>query len=335
NESQSASGTLSTQGFGSAVAVGVGGTILRSADGVAWSSVASGTGSELRGVAVSNDYTLTTAWKSDGTFSTNGFGSAVAVGVGGTILRSGDGGDTWNASVSAPTSGDLNAVAWFGDSFAAAKGNSTSSTQGFGSAVAVGVGGTILRSADGGANWTSVSGGTNANLLSVVMASETLGYISGAGGTILITTDGGTSWTAQSSGTGDTLNSIVVLPNGTGVGVGNNGTAVITNTGGNVLATGEGETPASSKPNAFGLKQNYPNPFNPSTTIRYELAAPSDVKLNVFDVLGREVATLVNQRQSAGNYRVGFNASNLSSGIYFYRLQTGNFTQTKKMLLVK
>jgi len=89
------------------------------------------------------------------------------------------------------------------------------------------------------------------------------------------------------------------------------------------------------KPYQFALEQNYPNPFNPTTMIQYELASPSEVKLRVFDVLGREVATLINARQSAGRYRVEFNASRLSSGVYFYRLETQNFSQTRKMFLVK
>ncbi|MFQ3597214.1 MAG: NF038122 family metalloprotease [Chloroherpetonaceae bacterium] len=93
--------------------------------------------------------------------------------------------------------------------------------------------------------------------------------------------------------------------------------------------------PQTSKPYQFALEQNYPNPFNPTTTIQYELASPSEVKLRVFDVLGREVATLVNARQSAGRYRAEFNATALSSGVYFYRLETQDFTQTRKMFLVK
>ncbi|MFQ3597399.1 MAG: endonuclease/exonuclease/phosphatase family protein [Chloroherpetonaceae bacterium] len=101
--------------------------------------------------------------------------------------------------------------------------------------------------------------------------------------------------------------------------------------------------PNNSKPHSFALQQNYPNPFNPSTTIAYQLGSISDVKLEIYDVLGRKVGTLVNSRQAAGAYSVNFNASRLSSGVYFYRLQatatngaTGqNFVETKKMMLVK
>ncbi len=88
-------------------------------------------------------------------------------------------------------------------------------------------------------------------------------------------------------------------------------------------------------PKQFALEQNYPNPFNPTTMIRYELPLASAVSLKVYDVLGREVATLVNERQEAGAYSIPFNATALSSGIYFYRLQAGNFVATKKMMLVK
>lgn len=92
---------------------------------------------------------------------------------------------------------------------------------------------------------------------------------------------------------------------------------------------------AGKVPAAFSLAQNYPNPFNPSTTIRYELALASDVKLKVFDILGREVATLVSAKQAAGNYAAQFNASRLSSGVYFYQLKAGGLIAIRKMMLVK
>ena len=94
------------------------------------------------------------------------------------------------------------------------------------------------------------------------------------------------------------------------------------------------ERPAR-KPEQFVLAQNYPNPFNPSTTIKYELPWSSDVRLSVFDMLGREVSVLVNERRHAGVYEVKFDGSNLSSGVYFYRLQAGDFVSTKKVLVLK
>ncbi|MFQ3597685.1 MAG: T9SS type A sorting domain-containing protein [Chloroherpetonaceae bacterium] len=85
----------------------------------------------------------------------------------------------------------------------------------------------------------------------------------------------------------------------------------------------------------YALAQNYPNPFNPTTNISYVLPKAENVSLKVYDVLGREVATLVNEVKAAGAYTVPFNASNLASGVYFYKLQAGSFVQTKKMMLVK
>ena len=88
-------------------------------------------------------------------------------------------------------------------------------------------------------------------------------------------------------------------------------------------------------PKGFELKQNYPNPFNPITVITYELSTISDVSLIVYDVLGKKVQTLINEHQSAGNHSVTFNASNFSSGVYFYRLNVDGYTASKKMLLIK
>ena len=103
-----------------------------------------------------------------------------------------------------------------------------------------------------------------------------------------------------------------------------------------------GTTPVKvveSTPTGFVLLQNYPNPFNPSTMISYQLAVNSQVTLKVYDILGKEVAVLVNGRQEAGSYTVPFNASKgtlgLASGVYFYRLQAGSFVSTKKLILMK
>ncbi len=88
-------------------------------------------------------------------------------------------------------------------------------------------------------------------------------------------------------------------------------------------------------PDHYALNQNFPNPFNPSTKISFALPEAQNVKLVVHDIMGREVATLVNERRTAGTHQVEFDASSLASGVYFYKIEAGSFTETKKMLLVK
>ena len=91
----------------------------------------------------------------------------------------------------------------------------------------------------------------------------------------------------------------------------------------------------NSLPSDFSLSQNYPNPFNPNTIISYQLPEQSNVKLKIYDMLGREIKTLVNDVKPAGSYNISFNAANLSSGIYFYTINTPSFSQSKKMMLIK
>ena len=88
-------------------------------------------------------------------------------------------------------------------------------------------------------------------------------------------------------------------------------------------------------PIVYSLSQNYPNPFNPSTTINYAIQKQGNVILIIFDVLGREISTLVNKEQPQGNYEIEFDASNLTSGIYFYSMKAGEFYNTKKLILLK
>jgi choice-of-anchor B domain-containing protein len=94
-------------------------------------------------------------------------------------------------------------------------------------------------------------------------------------------------------------------------------------------------TQPDALPKTFALAQNYPNPFNPTTVINYQVARTVDVKVEVFDILGRRVTTLVNTKQPAGTYSVDFNGSTRASGIYFYKLTAGEFVQTRKMMMVK
>ena len=104
------------------------------------------------------------------------------------------------------------------------------------------------------------------------------------------------------------------------------------NTNANISAVEDDQTYI---PRHFSLEQNYPNPFNPSTTISWQLPEASNVTLKIFNSLGREVETLVNEEKPAGTYELTWNAANLPSGVYFYRLQAGEFVEAKKMILIK
>jgi len=88
-------------------------------------------------------------------------------------------------------------------------------------------------------------------------------------------------------------------------------------------------------PKDFTLSQNYPNPFNPITKISFSIPSETDVTISIYDIRGRHIKTLVNEEKKAGYYDVNFNASDIASGIYFYKLKAGNFVLTKKMVIIK
>ena len=167
-------------------------------------------------------------------------------------------------------------------------------------------------------------------LLSVKFISSTAGWAVGQDGTILRTTNGGTTWIPQTSGTTEWLNSVHFTDNNTGWTVGDGGTILKTTNGGVKVINTSTEVPSK-----YFLEQNYPNPFNPTTQIRFDIKQSSYAKLIVYDILGKEISTLVNEKLSAGSYEVNWNGSGYPSGVYFYKLITDGYSDVKKMILNK
>ncbi|MCX6163292.1 MAG: YCF48-related protein [Ignavibacteriae bacterium] len=168
-------------------------------------------------------------------------------------------------------------------------------------------------------------------LKSTDSGNNSTGWAAGWMGTIMRTSNGGTNWSDQISGTSNSLRSIYFVNSLTGWTVGDLGTILKTGNGGITTIK-----PVSIiSPENFSLYQNYPNPFNPSTTIRFQIKDLRFVTLKVYDILGKEITVLVNEKQSPGVYEVTLDGSSLVSGIYFYKLIAGDFSETKKMLLIK
>jgi len=161
------------------------------------------------------------------------------------------------------------------------------------------------------------------------------GTIVGDGGIILNTTDGGNNWIRQNSITPNDLYNVFFTDAYNGTAVGEDGTIINTSFPGVTSIESEIENKIDQLPSDYLLSQNYPNPFNPTTSLQYTIGSLQFVTLKVYDVLGREVAMLVNEEKQAGEYEVEFNAANLPSGIYFYQLKAGQYSETKKMVLLK
>jgi len=192
----------------------------------------------------------------------------------------------------------------------------------------------ILRTTNGGDNWIPeifpVSG---YRMNSIFFINNNYGWAAGEYKIIEATTNGGISWNTQTNPKlGTTFNSIYFTDSLTGWVVGDSGIILKTTTGG-VLTNFSNIS--SEIPDKFFLSQNYPNPFNPRTIINYELGITNEVIIKVYDVLGNEVANLVNENKLAGIYEVEFDGSGFASGIYFYKLEAGEFSETKRMVLLK
>jgi photosystem II stability/assembly factor-like uncharacterized protein len=247
-----------------------------------------------------------------------------AVGAGGGITHTTNHGKTWTAQSSGLIN-DLNSV-FFVDS------NNGWVVGGYPN-----TGGHILHTTDGGDIWSEQSWSGDW-LYSVCFTNESTGWAVGINGTIASTTDAGNTWTLDSTVTSEWLWSVQFIDENTGWAVGDGGTILRYSTDSSEQ-TSPGITPRKdnrelTERSTSGLEQNFPNPFNPSTVIRFQVEDEGWVSLTVFDLLGRTVATLADERLTPGQHTRAFNAVGLPSGVYFYRLKTPSHSATRKLLLL-
>ena len=193
---------------------------------------------------------------------------------------------------------------------------------------------TIYRTTNGGSNWIrSNEFSILSNINSMCFINRNEGWATGDNNGILRTTNGGNNWIRQTSMGQLEYQSIYFISSLTGWCVGDSGRILKTTTGG--VLTGFSNS-SSEIPDQYFLSQNYPNPFNPVTNISFGIPNQGLVSLKVYNVLGNEVVTLVNESRPAGSYEVNFDGSNFPSGIYFYDLEVdGKIIDTKRMLLLK
>jgi len=197
----------------------------------------------------------------------------------------------------------------------------------------------IARTTNYGINFTLYQTNNPKPLRGIYFVNSKYGFAVGDSGTVIKTTNAGINWTAQNSATLQNINSVWFLNKDTGFAVCNNGYILKTFSGGASLV----HLINNSVPVEYSLNQNYPNPFNPATKIKFDIPnstplAPlqrGTVSLKVYDITGKEVAVLVNEALQPGTYEVTFDGNNLTSGVYFYKLQAGEFTETRKMALIK
>ena len=194
--------------------------------------------------------------------------------------------------------------------------------------------GMLFKTTNAGSTWQFQETGIDTNEVNcfneICFVNENCGYIIGKSGLILNTTNSGESWNNQERGTTNDLLSIFFLDSLFGWISGEGGFILRTTNGGVTFIDNE-----PNQPTDFILEQNFPNPFNPSTVISYQLPVGGNATIKVYDILGNEIATLVDEYKPAGRYEVEFKAEKLSTGFYFYQLKAGDFFQTRSMILLK
>ncbi|MCU0342480.1 MAG: T9SS type A sorting domain-containing protein [Ignavibacterium sp.] len=340
---------------------GLGGVYMSTNGGTDWIAANSGLeNKQVRSLAISSDeseVTITlfagttsgvfrssdngTSWTSSGLDSVDVYALTVTkdetgrsiilagiepkVGISSCIFRSTDEGVNWTAM---PLS-----TYWAG-SFAIIS-NETNATNIF-----VGTYSGVYLSTDNGTNWTHLNIGEQRSVWTFTTSTNEMGNMNLFAGTFLggvfLSTNNGINWTAVNSGLqydNNWIYSLEVLDPYIFASTGNPNGGIWRRPLSEMVTSVEDTS--TTLPTQFRLYQNYPNPFNPSTRIKYSVAQSSKVVLKIYDVLGKEVATLINEERPIGNYEIEFDASNLSSGVYLYKLHAGNFVEMKKMILLR
>lgn len=196
--------------------------------------------------------------------------------------------------------------------------------------------GRVNISTNGGTVWTSRNTGVNFLINNIKFINSKTGWVVGGNGTIMKTTNCGVNWQLQMGGLQNiTLRDLFILNENYLWVSGDSGTVTglvfRTSTGGASFVKRIG----NETPEFYSLFQNYPNPFNPNTIIRFQIKDSRFVSLKVYDILGKEITILINEKKSPGIYEVTFDGGNIASGVYFYKIQAGDFIQVKKMVLLK
>jgi hypothetical protein len=191
--------------------------------------------------------------------------------------------------------------------------------------------GGVFRSTNDGTSWTAVNTDlTNKGVTAMTLHSTNL-FVGTDGGGVFLSTNNGTNWTQINAGLSNKRIHALIIYDGNifagtaGGGIWKRPLSQITSA----------ESWLDNLPMNFTLQQNYPNPFNPTTQIIYSLPKFSNVSIKVYDILGQEIATLVNDNKSKGVYTVQWETENATTGLYMYRLVTGDYELTRKMILTK
>ena len=241
-----------------------------------------------------------------------------------TILRTNDGGINWSSSTFSSSYYYDGRCVFFSDTLTGFVGTSDG----------------LFKSIDGGVNWSPISLTSYDYVTDIYFANDKegwalanySGYYSSYGGIVYHTNDGGSIWNEVLT-SGESLNAFSFIQEGYAWAVGGNSTIAKYIHGSPFTTVNFAKS--TFGPTSYKLYQCYPNPFNPSTTITYDLPEKTFVELKIYDTLGREVKTLVNEVKDAGRHQINLNLQNYASGTYFYQIKANNFMKAKKLTLVK